>query len=47
MRRTTTRPRMSEAEIKAIVDKLADIARVLEDADPDDKSEIFRRLGLS
>lgn len=37
---------MSEAEIKAIIDKLTDIARVLQDADPDDKSEIFRQLGL-
>jgi site-specific DNA recombinase len=42
----TTRRRMSEAEIKAIVDRLADLVRVLADADPDDKSEIFRRLGL-
>ncbi len=33
MRGTATRPRMSEAEIKAIVDKLADIAGVLRDAD--------------
>ena len=40
------RTRMSEAEIKAVVDKLADIALVLEDADPDDKAEIFRQLGL-
>jgi site-specific DNA recombinase len=46
MRRTTTRPRMSEAELKAIVDKLADIACVLDDADPADKAEIFRQLGL-
>jgi site-specific DNA recombinase len=46
MRRTTTRPRMSEAELKAIVDELADIACVLDDADPADKAEIFRRLGL-
>jgi site-specific DNA recombinase len=38
--------RMSEAEIKAIVDKLTDIARALHDADPDDKSLIFRELGL-
>jgi hypothetical protein len=45
-RQTTTRTRMSEAEIRAIVDKLADIARVLTDADPDDKAEIFRQLGL-
>jgi hypothetical protein len=28
------------------VDKLADIALVLRDADPDDKAEIFRQLGL-
>jgi site-specific DNA recombinase len=39
--------RMSETEIKAIVDKLAEVARVLQDADPDDKAEIFRQLGLS
>jgi hypothetical protein len=37
---------MSEAEIKAIVDRLADLAHVLADADPNDKSEIFRQLGL-
>jgi hypothetical protein len=37
---------MTEAEINAIVDKLADNARVLQDADPDDKAEIFRRLNL-
>ena len=42
----TRRPRMTEAEIKTIVDKLADIARVLQDADPDDKAEVFRQLGL-
>jgi site-specific DNA recombinase len=35
---------MTEPEIKVIVDKLADIARVL--ADPDGKAEIFRQLGL-
>jgi hypothetical protein len=40
------RERMTEREIKSTVDKLADIARVLADADADDKSEIFRRLGL-
>ena len=28
------------------MDKLADIARVLHDADPDDKAEIFQQLGL-
>jgi site-specific DNA recombinase len=37
---------MTEAEIRAIVDKLADIAAVLHDADPEDKGEIFRQLGL-
>jgi hypothetical protein len=37
---------MTEQEIKSVVDKLAEIARVLADADADDKSEIFRRLGL-
>jgi hypothetical protein len=43
MRRSEPRPRrMTEAEIKAIMDKLADIARVLHDADPKDKGEIFR-----
>jgi hypothetical protein len=46
MRRSEPRSRMTEAEIKAIVDKLADIARVLQNADPDDKAEIFRQLGL-
>ncbi len=37
---------MTEVEIRSIVDKLADIAGVLRDADPDDKAEIFRQLGL-
>ena len=47
MRRSEPRPRrMTEAEIRAIVDKLADIAGVLRDAEPDDKAEIFRQLGL-
>ena len=40
------RPRMTEAQIKAIVDKLADITAVLRHADPDDKAEVFRQLGL-
>jgi site-specific DNA recombinase len=46
MNRSTTRPRLSKADIKAIADKLADIALVLRDADPDDKAEVFRQLGL-
>jgi site-specific DNA recombinase len=37
---------MTEQEINAIVAKFADIARVLADADPDDKADIFRKLGL-
>jgi hypothetical protein len=38
MRRHEPRPRRTtEAEIEAIVDKLADIARVLHDADPEDE----------
>jgi site-specific DNA recombinase len=40
------RERMTEQEIRSIVDKLADIARVLSDTDADDKSEIFRQPGL-
>ena len=40
------RRRMNEAEIEAIVDRLADLVSVLADADPNDKSEIFRQLGL-
>jgi hypothetical protein len=40
------RKRMTEQEIRSVVDKLAKIAHVLADADPNDKSEIFRQLGL-
>jgi hypothetical protein len=40
------RKRMSEREIKAIVDGLANVEPELGEADPDDKSEIFRQLGL-
>lgn len=45
-RRPEPRRRMTEQEIRSVVDKFADIARVLIDADPDDKAEIFRQLGL-
>jgi hypothetical protein len=44
--RARTGRRMSEAEIKSIVDRLADIAQVLIEADPEDKPEVFRQLGL-
>jgi hypothetical protein len=37
---------MSEAEIRSIVDRLADMARILGKADPEDKAEIFRQLNL-
>lgn len=40
------RPRMTEAEIRTIVGKLAQVASVLHDANPDEKAEIFRQLGL-
>jgi site-specific DNA recombinase len=43
---STARKPMTQAEIKSIVDKLASVARVLADASPTDKSEIFRQLGL-
>jgi hypothetical protein len=35
-----------QVEIQTIVDKLAGIAPVLQDADPDDKAEVFRQLSL-
>jgi hypothetical protein len=34
-----------EAEIESIVDRLGDLVRVLADANPNDKSEVFRQLG--
>lgn len=42
----TVRKRMTEQEIRSVIDKLGEIARVLADADPNDKSEVFRQLGL-
>jgi hypothetical protein len=46
MRQPTAKAKgcITEADIKAIVDRLADLAHVLADADPDDKAEIFRQL---
>ncbi|WP_088961447.1 hypothetical protein [Micromonospora purpureochromogenes] len=38
--------RMSRAEIKDLVQALGDITTVLRDADPADKSEVHRQLGL-
>jgi len=37
---------MGEIEIKAIVGKLPEIALVLQGADPGDKPEVFRQLGV-
>ncbi|WP_197699108.1 hypothetical protein [Micromonospora inositola] len=38
--------RMSRAEITSLVTALGDIAAVLRDADPADKAEVYRQLGL-
>ncbi|MEU7949180.1 hypothetical protein AB0C50_31265 [Micromonospora taraxaci] len=37
---------MSRAEITALVNALGDITTVLRDADPADKAEVYRQLGL-
>ncbi|MEU6023020.1 hypothetical protein [Micromonospora sp. NPDC047134] len=42
----TTPQRMSRAEIVALVTALDDITTVLRDADPTDKAEVYRQLGL-
>jgi site-specific DNA recombinase len=38
--------RMNRAEITNLVAALGDIATVLRDADPTDKAEVYRQLGL-
>ncbi|MET7806619.1 hypothetical protein [Micromonospora chersina] len=38
--------RMSRAEISGLVTALGDIAAALRDADPADKAEVYRQLGL-
>ncbi|WP_328372590.1 recombinase family protein [Micromonospora zamorensis] len=44
---TDTAPRrMSRAEITTLVNALGDITAVLRDADPADKAEVYRQLGL-
>ncbi|MGC4755462.1 hypothetical protein [Micromonospora trifolii] len=44
---TGTAPRrMSRAEITTLVDALGDITAALRDADPADKAEVYRQLGL-
>jgi site-specific DNA recombinase len=42
----TGRQRLTRAEITHLVDTLHDVARVIHDADPRDKAEIYRELGL-
>jgi hypothetical protein len=37
---------MSKAEIRSLEDRLADMARLLSKADPEDKAELFRQLSL-
>ena len=46
MRRSRSTAGMTEEEIKSVVDKLTDVIQVLSTANADDKSEIFRQLGL-
>jgi site-specific DNA recombinase len=46
LRKTTGNGRMTEAEIREVVDKLGSIAQVMANADTSDKAEIFRQLGL-
>ncbi|MGW3897681.1 hypothetical protein ACWD6L_21085 [Micromonospora profundi] len=42
----STPRRMSRAEITALVTALGDITTVLREADPSDKAEVYRQLGL-
>jgi hypothetical protein len=46
IRRLQPRRHMTEVEIRALVDRFAAIATVRRDADPDDKADVFRQLGL-
>jgi site-specific DNA recombinase len=43
---STTPHRMSRGEITALVTALGDITTVLREADPADKAEVYRQLGL-
>ena len=46
LRQLTGRRTMTSAEINTVVDALAGIATVLRRADPADKAEVYRQLGL-
>ncbi|HEU0088614.1 MAG TPA: recombinase family protein [Pseudonocardiaceae bacterium] len=45
-RKGSGRDRMTKQEIQALVDALGNIATVLAQADPTDKAEVYRQLGL-
>ena len=45
-RQTTNTQRMSKEEIRSLVEALGNIRTVLTDADPADKAEVYRQLGL-
>lgn len=47
IRAATGRPQMTRDDIAAIVAALGDLARVVRDADPADKAEIYTQLGLT
>jgi site-specific DNA recombinase len=46
LRKPTGRRRMTHEEITRLVTALGDVMRVLRDADPADKAEVYSRLGL-
>ncbi|MCM3885556.1 recombinase family protein [Frankia sp. R82] len=45
-RRTPARPRLTRPQIKSLIDGLGGLLKVLREADPADKAEIYRELGL-
>lgn len=45
-RQATNRRRMSKEEIRSLVEALGNIRAVLTDAEPEDKAEVYRQLGL-
>jgi site-specific DNA recombinase len=47
LKKPTGRRRMTTEEITKLVTELGDIVRVLKDADPADKAEVYNRLGVT
>lgn len=45
-RQAAGRRRMSQEEMRALVDALGNIRTVITDAEPADKAEVYRQLGL-